>query len=217
VREQREERHSRAAKAIALYSMGAGISSRRRPQIRRRPRLPIRCFLDDHSIAPYNTLKTKLPMVIQKSLGYPHEGKCAMAESNPIYSYEFTVSATAVDRNGHVNNVMYVQWMQDVAVHHYDAIGGTAPMRAAGATWVVREHRIEYLRPAFAGEQIVVQTWVVDIRRVRSLRRYRFVRKSDGRLLARGETDWVFVDVRTGRPRKIPEEVASVFTLMPEA
>jgi acyl-CoA thioester hydrolase len=137
-------------------------------------------------------------------------------ESNPIYTDEFTVPATAVDRNGHVNNVMYVQWMQDVAVRHYDAIGGTAPTQAAGATWVVREHRIEYLRPAFAGEQIVVQTWVVDIRRARSLRRYRFVRKSDGRLLVRGETDWVLIDVATGRPRKIPEEIASVFTLLPE-
>ena len=55
----------------------------------------------------------------------------------PIYSYEFTVPETAVDQNGHVNNVMYVQWMQDAAVRHYEAMGGTQPTQAIGATWVV--------------------------------------------------------------------------------
>ena len=135
---------------------------------------------------------------------------------NPIYTYQFTIPDTAVDRNGHVNNVMYVQWMQDVAVHHYDFIRGTAPMRDIGATWVVREHRIKYLRPAYAGEQVEEQTWEVNVQRVRSLRRYRFVRKSDGELLVEGETDWVFVDAKTGRPRRIPEQVVRVFTLLPD-
>ncbi len=137
--------------------------------------------------------------------------------ANPIYTYQFTVPSAAVDQNGHVNNVMYVQWMQDIAVRHYDFIGGTAPMQAVGATWVVREHKIEYLLPAFAGEQIEAQTWVVNIRRVRSLRRYRFVRKPDGQLLVRGETDWVFVNVKTGQLGRIPKEVAQVFTLLSQA
>jgi acyl-CoA thioester hydrolase len=76
----------------------------------------------------------------------------------------------------------------------------------------VREHRIEYLLPAFAGEEIEIRTWVENVRRVRSLRKYEFVRKSDGKTLVRGETDWVFVDAATGTPRAIPEEVARVFT-----
>ncbi|MBL0176000.1 MAG: hypothetical protein IPP94_12175 [Ignavibacteria bacterium] len=46
------------------------------------------------------------------------------AAPDPLYTYAFTVSADAVDLNGHVNNVKYVQWMQDVAVHHFDAMGG---------------------------------------------------------------------------------------------
>jgi acyl-CoA thioester hydrolase len=136
--------------------------------------------------------------------------------TNPIYTYQFIVPATAVDENGHVNNVMYVQWMQDSAVQHYTYVGGTEPTRAIGATWVVREHKIEYLSPAYAGEQIEVQTWVVNIRRVRSLRKYQFMRKSDGQLLVRGESDWVFVDAHTGQPRRIPEQIAKVFTLLPE-
>ena len=81
-------------------------------------------------------------------------------------------------------------------------------------TWVVREHHIEYLQPAFAGEEIEVRTWVENLRRVRSLRKYEFVRKSDGKTLVRGETDWVFVNPKTGAPRAIPDEVARVFSLL---
>jgi acyl-CoA thioester hydrolase len=132
---------------------------------------------------------------------------------NPIYERRFTVPDDAVDGNGHVNNVTYVQWMQDIAVAHYGFMGGTAATQALGATWVVREHKIVYLSPAYAGEEIRAQTWVVNLRRVRSLRRYRFARQSDGQLLVRGETDWVFVDTETGRPRRIPEEIASLFQL----
>ena len=135
---------------------------------------------------------------------------------DPVYRYEFIVPQEALDENGHVNNVRFVQWMQDAAVRHYEAAGGIPPTLAIGATWVVRSHTVEYLRPAFAGELVEVQTWVVNIRRVRSLRRYRFIRKSDGKLLVKGETDWVFVDAKTGVPKVIPEEVASVMTLRDE-
>ena len=134
----------------------------------------------------------------------------------PVYSYEFTIPETAVDQNGHVNNVMYVQWMQDAAVQHYEAMGGTVPTQAIEATWVVRSHMVEYLRPAFAGERIQVQTWVVNMRRVRSLRRYRFLRVADDQLLVRGETDWVFVDVNSGAPRAVPPEIIALFTLVPD-
>ena len=135
---------------------------------------------------------------------------------NPIFSYEFTVPADALDENGHVNNVRYVQWMQEAAVRHYESIGGVPLTLAVGATWVVRSHNIEYLRPAFAGDRIEVRTWVVNIRRVRSLRRYRFLRVTDGKLLVKGETDWVFVDAKTGAPMAVPEEILKIFPLLPE-
>ena len=127
-----------------------------------------------------------------------------------VYRHRFTVPASAVDQNGHVNNVVYIQWMQDVATMHFDTVGGTPLMQAAGATWVVRSHNIEYLSPLFAGEDVTVLTWVVDFRRVRSLRRYRFLRTGDGALLARGETDWVFVDTASGRPCKIPDGIVGL-------
>jgi len=129
-----------------------------------------------------------------------------------VYSKTIQIPQSAIDGNGHVNNVIYVQWMQDIAVEHYESIGGNIPMQLAAATWVVREHKIEYLLPAFSGELIEVRTWVENIRRVRSLRKYEFIRKSDGKILVRGETDWVFVDINNGKPKAIPDEVSVVFT-----
>jgi acyl-CoA thioester hydrolase len=129
-----------------------------------------------------------------------------------IYTKTITIPHTAIDENGHVNNVSYVQWMQDIAVEHYESIGGTNPMQLANATWVVREHKVEYLLPAFAGEEVEIRTWVENIRRVRSLRKYEFARKSDGKILVKGETDWVFVDAKSGKPMAIPDEVINVFT-----
>jgi len=138
------------------------------------------------------------------------------SSSNKIYRYEFTVPESAVDMNGHVNNVVYVQWMQDVAMLHSDAVGGTSAMHGAGGTWVVHSHKIEYRSPAFAREEAVALTWVVNFRRVRSVRRYKFYRKSDNTLLAKGETEWVFVDSERGRPRRIPDEIIQLFSLVAE-
>ena len=132
-----------------------------------------------------------------------------------VYSKTYKIPKSAIDENGHVNNVAYVQWMQDIAVEHYSSIGGVIA-QGPTATWVVREHKIEYLLPAFAGEEIEIKTWVENVRRVRSLRKYEFVRKTDGKVLVRGETDWVFVDVKTGAPRAIPEEVSRVFLISQE-
>lgn len=131
------------------------------------------------------------------------------------YSKQITIPTAVIDENGHVNNVAYVQWMQEIAIEHYASIGG---IEAQGreATWFVREHKIEYLLPAFDGEEIEIKTWVENIRRVRSLRKYEFVRKSDGKVLVKGETDWVFVDTETGRPLPIPEKVSNVFSLSEE-
>ena len=131
----------------------------------------------------------------------------------PIYRLEIIVPAEAVDRNRHVNNVVYVQWMQDAALQHSAATGCTRMTEAIGATWVARMHRIEYLSPAFAGDAIAVLTWVADFRRVRSLRRYKFIRAADQKVLAQGETDWVLVDAATGRPRAIPSGLARLFSI----
>ncbi len=69
-----------------------------------------------------------------------------------IHRYELLVPKEAEDQNGHVNNVEYLRWMQDAAMQHSEITGCTAATNAAGATWVVRTHKIEYFKPAFAGD-----------------------------------------------------------------
>ena len=133
----------------------------------------------------------------------------------PVYEDELEVPADALDANGHVNNVEYLRWTQNAAIRHAEATGCAAATRIAGAAWVVRSHRIEYLRPAFAGEAVAVLTWVSDFRKASSLRKYKVVRRQDGVVLARAETDWVYIDAATGRPRSIPDEMKELFVLVP--
>jgi acyl-CoA thioester hydrolase len=128
-----------------------------------------------------------------------------------VYRWEFSIPPDAIDGNGHVNNVRFVQWMQDVAVAHAASSGATAAAEAAGGTWFARSHHIEYLKEAFAHDRLLVLTWIVDFSRARSMRRFRFFRVSDRALLARAETEWVFVDAATSRPRTIPETVIACF------
>lgn len=132
------------------------------------------------------------------------------------FSYEIEVPPSAIDANGHANNVEFVRWMQDAAVAHADATGCTSATLAAGAAWVVRSHRIDYRRPAYAGDRVRVRTWVADVRRAFSLRRYEMTRQGDGELLATGETDWAYVDATTGRPKSVPGNIQAIFELRPD-
>lgn len=133
-----------------------------------------------------------------------------------IYRYDFTVPASAIDENGHLNNVEYVRWMQAAAIAHANHTACTRETNAVGATWVVRAHRVEYLRPAFEGEEIAILTWISSIRKVRSQRKYKFIRICDQTVLATCETDWVFVDAQKGTPLAIPLAVASAFEIVPD-
>jgi acyl-CoA thioester hydrolase len=133
---------------------------------------------------------------------------------NPVFQFDIDVTAKDLDRNGHVNNVVYIQWMQDAAVAHARASGCTRASQAAGATWVVRTHHIEYLSPAFAGDEITLLTWPSNFERVRSLRKYKFIRVKDEAVVARAETDWVFVNAKTGRPQSIPDEVKNTLPIV---
>jgi acyl-CoA thioester hydrolase len=133
-----------------------------------------------------------------------------------IYRYELIVPEDTLDENGHVNNVEYLRWMLDAAVRHSDSQGCTQATRDAGATWVVRTHRIEYLIPAFAGDHVCILTWVSNFRRVQSLRKYKVIRLEDNAVLVEGETDWVFINAANGQLRSIPKNVMATFELLSE-
>lgn len=132
-----------------------------------------------------------------------------------IYVHRLEVPHDVIDVNRHVNNLAYLRWMQDVATGHSVAQGWPFERYLdLGAGWFVRSHFIEYLRPAFAGDALTIRTWVADIAARSSTRRYLFVRESDGQHIARAETFWVWVDFATGRPARIPSEVAASFPIV---
>jgi acyl-CoA thioester hydrolase len=130
--------------------------------------------------------------------------------ATPEFALELTVEAADVDALGHVNNIVYVRWLQDVATAHATAVGCThAELLRIGAVFVVRKHEIEYLRPGFLGERITLRTYVTwwkgaSCERVTKIER-------DGVLLARAKTLWAFVNAQTGKPTRLPAEVIKMF------
>ena len=162
-------------------------------------------------------VETEAGLMKLKNRADETEMKKEERETIRVYQFSFRVSEDVLDENGHVNNVVYVQWMQDAATKHAEAAGCLQATKAAGATWVARSHQIEYLRPLYAGDEVCVMTWVSDFRKLRSLRKYKFIRPSDNVVLAQGATEWVLMDIQSKRPRRISEEVKGALMLVPEA
>jgi len=131
------------------------------------------------------------------------------------YLLRVRAAPSDIDGLGHVSNLVYLRWVLDAALAHSTAKGlDEAAYKARGQGWVVRRHEIDYLRAAWEGDDLVVETRVAAIAAASSTRKTRIFR--DGDLLARAATSWAYVDYRTGRPIRIPEEVKSLFEIEPE-
>ncbi|MDR1975954.1 MAG: acyl-CoA thioesterase [Campylobacteraceae bacterium] len=129
-----------------------------------------------------------------------------------VYEHALKVQESAIDTNMHVNNVEYIRWMQDAATAHSDSLGFTVAFyEKSGGTWVARSHFIEYLKPAFLDDEIVIQTWISSIKRSISTREYAFFRKSDRALLAKAKTVWIYINMQSGRPSAITKELLDRF------
>ncbi|OBS08456.1 thioesterase [Acidihalobacter prosperus] len=111
------------------------------------------------------------------------------------FELSLTVSPADIDALGHVNNVVYLRWVQDAAIAHWRVVA--TPELRATLLWVVLRHEIDYKRPAYEGETLRVQTWVSEALRRRFVRHTEFLRAEDGRLLVRARTLWCPVDRHT--------------------
>lgn len=126
------------------------------------------------------------------------------------YVHRFQVQPADIDELGHANNVVWVRWLNQAAIAHSGHVGwGMDACIAAGVVWVVRRHDIEYLLPAFAGDEVTAQTWPETLRAATCARRTLF-RRGD-QLLATAETTWVLLDARSSRPRRIPPEMLASY------
>jgi len=112
----------------------------------------------------------------------------------------------------HVPNVEYVRWLDRAAQLHAEALGYPHQrLIDDGVMWFVARHEIDYLAEVWPGDELVVATWIRDLRRVKSWREYAVIRPRDDRVVCRAATLWVLVNLATRRPSRIPPEMARGF------
>lgn len=126
------------------------------------------------------------------------------------YELERSVEPTDIDQLGHVNNVVYLRWVQDAAVAHWLAAASEAEQRTL--LWVVTRHEIDYKRPAFAGDVIVARTWVGTASRRQFERHTELRRKADGKLLAKVRSLWCPISAETRQPVDVGAETFARFS-----
>jgi acyl-CoA thioester hydrolase len=128
------------------------------------------------------------------------------------YVLSVTVTQADVDELGHANNAVYVRWMDRAAFAHSRAMGWSAEdYHRLGAAFVVRQHRIDYLTPAFLGQQLEVGTWAGLSGKASAVRHYQIQRPADGACLLRAVTRWAFVDLASLQPKRIPPSLREAF------
>jgi len=125
------------------------------------------------------------------------------------YERAFHVGADDIDGLGHVNNLVYVRWVQEVAAAHWAAVARAEDRRAI--VWVVVRHEIDYVKPAFEGDEVVARTWVETWRGATSDRRTEVRRAANGEVLVRARTVWCALDAASRKPRRLPAAVSAPF------
>jgi acyl-CoA thioester hydrolase len=121
-----------------------------------------------------------------------------------------SVQSADIDEQNHVNNTVYLRWVQDVATAHWRALASADAQNAIG--WVVLRHEIDYRMPSNLGDEIVLRTWVGQASRLKFERFTEVRRKIDNVLLAQARTLWVPIDVRTGKPTRVSADVRARFS-----
>ncbi len=125
------------------------------------------------------------------------------------FEKRITAQAEDIDELGHVNNAAWVRWIQDIAVAHWQAIAPAEHVEAY--VWVVTRHEIDYLRAVLPGETVMGRTWVADPPKGARFDRHMEFLGDDGKVRMRAKTTWAILDKATGRPLRVPPEVAAPF------
>lgn len=136
------------------------------------------------------------------------------------FEYELTVLPSAIDVMGHVNNVVYLDWVQIAASKHWNHATASyfkdedlteERIGIKKMAWVVLDHHISYKAEALEGDVLIVTTFVEKMAGVRSERHTRITRKNDQKLLVTAITNWCLLKMPEGKPMRIPEELRILF------
>ena len=129
-----------------------------------------------------------------------------------VFRLELMVGAEDIDVLGHASNIVFIRWIQDVALAHSAAVGfDLDAYKRIGAVFVVVRHEVDYVRPALRGDVVEARTWISTVTAAKCQSSTELARMSDGQLLAKGLTTWGFVELATGRPRRIDQELLVAF------
>ena len=127
------------------------------------------------------------------------------------FELTYTVEPGDIDMLGHVNNMVYLRWVQEVATAHWAA--AAAKEHQQDLYWVVVRHEIDYQQAAAPGDTVIARTWVGTVKGLRFERHTAIFRHSDGDLLAKARTLWCPMVRNTGRPTRVPDEVRRRFSV----
>ena len=129
--------------------------------------------------------------------------------TRPVFEICFVAGPEDIDELGHVNNAVWVQWIQRVAVAHWEAVADRSHWN--DYFWVVVRHEIDYLRAAHEGDRVTARTWVGDAPKGARFDRFIEFTGPDGKVCVRSRTDWAIIDRAAGRPIRVPPEVIAPF------
>ena len=116
-----------------------------------------------------------------------------------------------IDEQNHVNNTVYLRWVQEVAAVHWRAVASAHAQESI--CWVVLRHEIDYTAPACLGDEVVLRTWVGKATRLTFERFTEIRRNGDGQILSKARTFWCPINAQTGRPVRVPAEVRAQFSI----
>ena len=125
------------------------------------------------------------------------------------FEQEINVNSGHIDELNHVNNVVYVQWIQGVAKAHWEKI--TPADIIDKYIWMVLRHEIDYSGQAVAGDVLIAKTWVEWSEGVRSERHVEIRNYKTEKVIVKGKTLWCLLDAKTKRPSRIGEDIKSIF------
>ncbi|MDC8005977.1 thioesterase family protein [Aureisphaera galaxeae] len=129
--------------------------------------------------------------------------------SAKVFKHRFKVPSSAIDVRNHVNNLAYLQWCLDAAESHWEQ-NASEEMRSQ-YVWYVLNHNIDYKASAFEGDELEIKTWVAYAEGVKSERHYEILNANTGRILVTAKTLWCFLNAKSLKPTKIPEEIRNLF------
>ena len=129
--------------------------------------------------------------------------------TRPVFEHRITAKPDHIDELGHVNNAVWVQWIQEVALAHWYSIAD--PAHQDDYIWVVVRHEIDYLRAVEDGETVTGRTWVGEAPKGARFDRHMEFVGEDGKIRVRARTTWAIIDKAAGRPIRVPPEVIAPF------